>query len=58
MPEKFSYITNRLITFIDPSKGDKFQSSSALDAIKLGGLKGQGMGEGILKDRVPGSQTI
>ena len=43
MPEKFSYITNRLITFIDPSKGDKFQSSSALDAIKLGGLKGQGM---------------
>ena len=57
MPEKFSYITNRLITFIDPSKGDKFQSSSALDAIKLGGLKGQGMGEGILKDRVPEAHT-
>ena len=36
MPEKFGYITNRLISFIDPSKGDKFQSSSALDAIKLG----------------------
>ena len=57
MPEKFNYITNRLITFIDPSKGDKFQSSSALDAIKLGGLKGQGMGEGILKDRVPEAHT-
>ena len=57
MPEKFSYITNRLITFIDPSKGDKFQSSSALDAIKLGGLKGQGMGEGILKERVPEAHT-
>ena len=27
-----------------------FQSSSALDAIKLGGLTGQGMGEGILKE--------
>ena len=47
MPEKFGYIINRLITFVDPSKGDKFQSSSALDAIKLGGLSGQGMGEGI-----------
>ena len=57
MPEKFDYVINRLISFIDPSKGDKFQSSSALDAIKLGGLKGQGMGEGILKDRVPEAHT-
>ncbi len=57
MPEKFGYIINRLITFIDPSKGDKFQSSSALDAIKLGGLKGQGMGEGILKENVPEAHT-
>ena len=57
MPEKFGYITNRLISFIDPTKGDKFQSSSALDSIKLGGLKGQGMGEGILKDRVPEAHT-
>ncbi len=57
MPEKFGYVINRLISFIDPSKGDKFQSSSALDAIKLGGLKGQGMGEGILKDRVPEAHT-
>ena len=57
IPEKFGYIINRLISFIDPTKGDKFQSSSALDAIKLGGLKGQGMGEGILKDRVPEAHT-
>tara|TARA_B110001452_G_C15221984_1_gene423617 strand:+ start:422 stop:1576 length:1155 start_codon:yes stop_codon:yes gene_type:complete len=57
LPEKFGYIINRLITFIDPSKGDKFQSSTALDAIKQGGLKGQGMGEGILKDRVPEMHT-
>ena len=57
MPEKFGYIINRLVTFIDPGKGDKFQSTSALDAIKLGGLKGQGMGEGILKESVPEAHT-
>jgi len=56
-PEKFGYIINRLITFFDPSQGDKFQSSSALDAIKLGGLTGQGMGEGILKESVPEAHT-
>ena len=57
MPEKFGYIINRLISFVDPSQGDRFQSSSALDAIKIGGLKGQGMGEGILKDSVPEAHT-
>ena len=57
LPEKFGYIINRLITFLDPTKGDDFQSSKALDAIKQGGLKGQGMGEGILKDRVPEDHT-
>jgi cell division protein FtsW len=57
LPEKFGYIINRLITFFNPNQGDKFQSSSALDAIKLGGLTGQGMGEGILKDSVPEAHT-
>ncbi len=57
MPEKFGYITNRIISFIDPTNGDQFQSSSALDAIKLGGLTGQGMGEGILKESVPEAHT-
>ena len=57
LPEKFGYIINRLISFFDPSQGDKFQSSSALDAIKLGGLTGQGMGEGILKESVPEAHT-
>jgi cell division protein FtsW len=57
LPEKFGYIINRLITFFDPNHGDKFQSSSALDAIKLGGLTGQGMGEGILKESVPEAHT-
>ena len=57
MPEKFGYIINRLVTFLDPTKGDNFQSSKALEAIKQGGLKGQGMGEGILKDSVPEAHT-
>ena len=57
LPEKFGYITNRLVTFFDPSQGDKFQSTSALEAIKLGGLTGQGMGEGILKESVPEAHT-
>ena len=57
MPEKFGYIINRLVTFLDPGKGDTFQSSTALNAIKQGGLKGQGMGEGILKDSVPEAHT-
>ena len=57
MPEKFGYIVDRLVSFVDPTTGDKFQSSAALDAIKLGGLKGQGMGEGILKESVPEAHT-
>jgi cell division protein FtsW len=57
LPEKFGYVINRLVTFFDPNQGDKFQSSTALDAIKLGGLTGQGMGEGILKESVPEAHT-
>ncbi len=57
LPEKFGYIANRLNTFFDPSKGDSFQSDKALAAIKQGGLKGQGMGEGILKESVPEAHT-
>ena len=57
MPEKFGYVINRLVSFVDPTKGDRFQSSSAMDAIKLGGLKGKGMGEGVLKDSVPEAHT-
>jgi len=56
-PDKFGYIIRRITSFLDPSKGDSFQSQKALDAIKQGGLKGQGMGEGILKDNVPEAHT-
>ena len=44
-------------TFFDPTKGDNFQTDKALAAIKQGGLKGQGMGEGILKESVPEAHT-
>ena len=56
-PEKFGYIFLRIKTFLDPKTGDSFQSQKALDAIKQGGLTGQGMGEGILKDKVPEAHT-
>ena len=56
-PEKFGYVFLRIKTFIDPKAGDNFQSEKALDAIKQGGLTGQGMGEGILKDKVPEAHT-
>jgi cell division protein FtsW len=56
-PEKFGYVFLRLKTFIDPKVGDNFQSQKALEAIKQGGLSGQGMGEGILKDKVPEAHT-
>ena len=56
-PEKFGYVFSRIQTFIDPEAGDNFQSQKALDAIKQGGLTGQGMGEGILKDEVPAAHT-
>ena len=56
-PEKFGYVFLRIETFINPKAGDNFQSQKALEAIKQGGLTGQGMGEGILKDKVPEAHT-
>ena len=56
-PDRFSYVFKRIEVFFDPSKGDRFQSNKALDAIKEGGLTGQGMGEGTLKDNVPEAHT-
>ena len=57
LPEKFGYVFLRIKTFLDPKAGDNFQSEKALEAIKQGGLTGQGMGEGILKDKVPEAYT-
>ena len=56
-PEKFGYVFLRIKTFLYPKTGDNFQSQKALETIKQGGLTGQGMGEGILKDTVPEAHT-
>ena len=56
-PDKFAYVFKRIEVFFDPSKGDRVQSGKALDAIKEGGLTGQGMGEGTLKYSVPEAHT-
>ena len=40
-PNKFGYIVFRIQSFFDPNKGDNFQSQTALNAIKQGGLTGQ-----------------
>ena len=56
-PEKFNYIITRITSFVEPEKSGNFQSQKAIEAIKQGGLKGQGMGEGILKESVPEAHT-
>ena len=56
-PNKFLYVFRRIEIFFDPTEGGRFQSSNALDAIREGGLTGQGMGEGTLKVRVPEAHT-
>ena len=42
---------------MDPEKSGWSQSQKAIEAIKQGGFKGQGMGEGILKESVPEAHT-
>ena len=56
-PERFSYIFERITSFLDPKTGQYSQSQKAIEAIRQGNLKGQGMGEGILKERVPEAHT-
>ncbi len=57
LPERFEYIIKRVTSFLDPEKSGNFQSSKATEAIREGSLKGQGMGEGILKESVPEAHT-
>ncbi len=57
LPERFDYIISRITSFFDPEKSGSFQTSKATEAIREGSLKGQGMGEGILKESVPEAHT-
>jgi cell division protein FtsW len=54
---KFSYILIRLKSFLDPSSGNNYQSEKASEAIINGGFFGKGIGEGVLKNRVPEAHT-
>ena len=54
---KFEYIKNRLISFLDPSSGNSYQSERASEAISNGGFFGQGIGEGTLNSKVPEAHT-
>ena len=51
---KFEYIKNRLLSFFNSETGThNFQSEKAIDSI-TSGVFGKGIGEGTLKNRVPG----
>jgi len=54
---KFNYILIRLQSFFDPSSGNNYQSEKASEAIINGGFFGKGIGEGVLKNRVPEAHT-
>jgi len=54
---KFGYILLRLKSFFDPTSGNNYQSEKASEAIINGGFFGKGIGEGILKNRVPEAHT-
>ena len=56
-PNKFGYIILRLKNFIDPTQGNNYQSEKALESIINGSFFGRGIGEGILKERVPEAHT-
>ena len=55
---KFSYIKSRLISFFDTESGThNFQSDKAIESITSGGFFGKGLGEGVLKNKVPEAHT-
>ena len=56
-PIKFGYVLIRLKSFFDPLSGNSYQSEKASEAIINGGFFGRGIGEGILKNRVPEAHT-
>ena len=56
VPE-FFYIKNRILSFIDPSSGNNYQSERASEAIINGGFFGRGLGEGKLNSKIPEAHT-
>ena len=55
---KFKYVRDRIESFFNPISGThNFQSDKASEAIINGGFFGKGIGEGVLKNRVPEAHT-
>ncbi|MEL0177057.1 MAG: FtsW/RodA/SpoVE family cell cycle protein [Pelagibacteraceae bacterium] len=54
--ENFSYIFIRFEKWID-NDNISYQSEKSLDAIQFGGFFGKGIGEGILKEKIPEAHT-
>lgn len=51
------HVAKRVNSFFDPSTGDTFQVTTALDAFRTGGLFGRGPGEGVVKQILPDAHT-
>jgi cell division protein FtsW len=49
----FPHVASRINRFMDPSSGDTYQISTALEAFLNGGLFGRGPGEGRVKSVLP-----
>ncbi len=54
--DNFSYIFLRFENWLS-SNNISYQSEKSIDAIKHGGFFGQGIGEGILKEKIPEAHT-
>lgn len=53
----FPHVASRIDRFLDPSSGDSYQVTTALNAFRNGGLLGQGPGEGKIKMVLPDAHT-
>jgi cell division protein FtsW len=51
------HVANRINHFLDPSTGDTFQVTTAMNAFLRGGWLGEGPGEGVVKRILPDSHT-
>ncbi|MCW3477917.1 FtsW/RodA/SpoVE family cell cycle protein [Limobrevibacterium gyesilva] len=49
----FPHVRSRVTRFLDPTTGDNYQVTRALEAFGNGGLLGRGPGEGHVKDTIP-----
>ncbi|MEQ9143745.1 MAG: putative lipid II flippase FtsW [Parvibaculaceae bacterium] len=51
------HVASRVDRFMDPASGDTYQIDRAMEAVRAGGLLGQGPGEGVVKRILPDAHT-